>query len=92
MSQAGSLAGRRATLSLFAIIIVLLVCAVSIGFWRRVVIETQQTVASQVDYEDGLLCTKFGFSRGTEKHSECKLDLLDLRRRDEDLMARTSLP
>jgi hypothetical protein len=92
MSQAGSLARGHSALSLFFIIIILLFCAISIVFWRRVVIETQQTVAGQVDYEDALLCSKFGFPRGTEKHNACKLDLLDLRRRDEELMAQTSLP
>jgi hypothetical protein len=66
--------------------------AVYVGFWRRVIIDTAQTVTSQVDYEDEQLCTKFGFPRGTEKHNACKLDLLDLRRSDEDLMTRTSLP
>ena len=66
--------------------------AVYIGFWRRVIIDTAQMVTSQVYYEDAQLCAKFGFPRGTEKHNACKLDLLDLRRSDEDLMTRTSLP
>jgi hypothetical protein len=69
-----------------------LFCAVSIAFWRRVVIETDLTVADQVEYEDAALCLRFGFARGTQEHDACKLDLLDLRRNPEQLMTRTSLP
>ena len=73
------------------VVMVVLFC-VSAAFWRSVSIENEHTVANQVDYEDALLCSKFGFPRGTQKHNTCKLDLLDLRRRDEELMAQTSLP
>ena len=92
MSQAGSLARGHSALSLFFIIIILLFCAISIVFWRRVVIETQQTVAGQVDYEDAALCSKFGFALDSAKHDGCKFDLLDLRHRHEDLIKQMSFP
>lgn len=86
---------RSRTLISSTVVVVLLpvlFCAVSIGFWRALIIENKLTVSSQGDYEDAALCIKFGFPRGTEKHDSCKLDLLNLRHSDEDLMARTSLP
>jgi hypothetical protein len=72
--------------------VIVLGFVVSLAFWRNVVIETGLIVANQVDYEDTALCIKFGFARGTAQHDACKLDLLDLRHSDEDLIARTSLP
>jgi hypothetical protein len=66
--------------------------AVSLPFWRAAVTETTIAVAQQVDYEDGALCSKFGFSESTSEQIACKFDLLDLRRRHEELVAATSLP
>jgi hypothetical protein len=77
---------------LVVVVLSVLLCAVSLAFWRAVLIETKLTVASQVDYEDAALCDKLGFALGTAKHDACKLDLLDLRHRHEDLMAHSSLP
>ena len=74
------------------VVLSVLLCAVSVAFWRAVLIETKLTVAGQVDYEDAALCNKLGFALGTAKHDACKLDLLDLRHRHEDLMAQSSLP
>jgi hypothetical protein len=74
------------------VVIAVLVCAVSVAFWRAVLIETEHTVASQVDYEDAALCSKFGFAVGSAKHDSCKFDLLDLRHRHEDLIRQTSFP
>ncbi len=78
--------------NVFIILLPVLLCVVSIAFWRALIIQTERSAASQVDYEDEQLCMKFGFPRGTDRHNACKLDLLDLRRSDEDLIARTSLP
>jgi hypothetical protein len=72
--------------------LIILGLGVSLAFWRAVSIETELTMTAQVDYENATLCAKFGFARGTEKHAACKLDLLDLRRSDEELLAATSLP
>jgi hypothetical protein len=84
---------REAALSFYA------VCAIALAglglsaiFWRQVVWEANMNIAQQVDYEDGVLCAKFGFPQGTEKHLACKLDLLDLRRDHEKLVAANSLP
>ena len=74
-----------------AILLVLLVGA-SIQFWREVGTATERTVAQQVDYEDGALCVKFGFAEGNTGYTSCKLDLLDLRRSHERLLAATSIP
>ena len=87
--------GRRRTrmpISPAVVVIAVLFCAVSVAFWSAVLIETEHTVVSQVDYEDAALCSKFGFVVGTAKHDACKLDLLDLRDRHEELIKRTSLP
>ena len=65
---------------------------VSLAFWRALATDTELTVASQIDYQDAMLCTNFGFARGTEKHESCKIDLLNLRHSDEDLIVRTSIP
>ncbi len=65
---------------------------VSVPFWRAVVADTQATIAQQVDYEDGVLCTKFGFRADTEKYTACMLDLLDLRHRHEELLATVAVP
>jgi hypothetical protein len=74
------------------VVVVALVCVVSVAFWRAVFIETDYRVASQIDYEDAALCSKFGFPVGTAKHDDCKFDLLDLRHRHEDLITQTSFP
>jgi hypothetical protein len=76
----------------FIILLPVLLCVVSIAFWCALITQMVRSVTSQADYEDEQLCIKFGFPRGTDKHNACKLDLLDLRRNDEDLIARTSLP
>lgn len=75
----------------WAIVFVLLV-AISLMYWRAVGEATRQTVAQQVDYEDGTLCAKFGFAAGTTRNASCKLDLLDLRRSHEQLLGATSVP
>ena len=82
----------RGTLVVFAVAILLLsglFCAGSVVIWRDQAIQDKVIVAAQADYEDEALCIKFGFSRGTIQHKACKLDLLDLRHSDEDLMAQT---
>ena len=75
----------------WAIVFVLLL-AISVLYWQAVGEATQQTVAQQVDYEDGTLCAKFGFAMGTTRHASCKLDLLDLRHSHEQLLAATLVP
>ena len=77
---------------ILVVVLSVLLCAVSVAFWQAVLIETRLTVAGQIDYEDAALCNKLGFALGTAKHDGCKLDLLDLRHRHEDLMAQSSLP
>jgi hypothetical protein len=52
------------------VVVVALVCTVSVAFWRAVSIETEHTVASQVDYEGAALCSKFGFAVGTGSVSD----------------------
>ena len=74
------------------VVLSVMLCAVSVAFWRAVLIETKVTVAGQVDYEDAALCSKLGFALGTAKHDACKLDLLDLRHRHEDLLVQSSPP
>jgi hypothetical protein len=73
------------------VVMVVLFC-VSAVFWRSVSIETEHTVANQVDYEDAALCSKFGFALDSAKHDGCKFDLLDLRHRHEDLIKQMSFP
>jgi hypothetical protein len=75
----------------WAILFVLLV-GISIQFWRAVEASEEQMVVQQVDFEDSALCAKFGFVTGTANYTSCKLDLLDLRRSDERLVAATSVP
>jgi hypothetical protein len=82
---------EKQNLHLFVVLLVL-VSAISIAFWHAVAVDTALTVASQVDYENALLCTKFGFVAGTLKHESCKLDLFDLRRSHEKLLASTTFP
>jgi hypothetical protein len=65
---------------------------ISVPFWRGVVADTQATIAQQVDYEDGVLCSKFGFIAGTDKYTACMLELLDLRHRHEELLATVAIP
>ena len=72
--------------------LVIVVLALSLPFWRAVVAETEQTVAQQVDYEDGELCVKFGFATGEKSNASCKLDLLALRHSDERLVEGAALP
>ena len=79
-------------IAIWSVSVVVLSLAVSLAFWRGVSIETELTVTTQVDYENAALCAKFGFARGTDEHAACKLDLLDLRRRHEELLAATRLP
>jgi hypothetical protein len=76
----------------WAIPLAVLVLAISVPFWRTVVAEAEQAMAQQIDYEDGALCAKFGFAAGTENYLSCKLDLADLRRNHEKLLAAGSTP
>jgi hypothetical protein len=66
--------------------------AISIPFWRAVVADSQHAMAQQIDYEDEALCARFGFTKGTDTHFACKLDLLELRRSHESMLAARSLP
>ena len=93
MKLARNIAQREAVLGFYV------VCAVSLAglvvsaiFWRQVVRRPNSNIAQQVDYEDGILCIKFGFPAGTDRHFACKLDLLAFRRDDEKLVAANSLP
>lgn len=79
-------------ISPLVIVVAVLFCAISVAFWRAVSTEIEHTVAEQTDYEDAALCSKFGFDFGSAKHNACKLDLLDLRHRHEDLITQTSFP
>ena len=79
-------------ISLMVVVVAILGCAVSVAFWRAVFMEIDHAVASQVEYEDAALCRKFGFAVRTAEHDVCKLDLLDLRHRHEDLIRQTSFP
>jgi hypothetical protein len=84
---------REAALNSYAVCVVALAGLVlSAIFLREAVREADLKVAQQVDYEDGVLCAKFGFPQGTERHFACKLDLLDLRRDHENLVAANSIP
>ena len=65
---------------------------ISIPFWRAVIADVELTVTQQVEYEDGSLCRKFGFATGSERFNGCMLDLLDLRRSHQRLVAAASLP
>ena len=75
----------------WAIVFVLLL-AISVLYWRALGEAARQTVAQQMDYENGTLCAKFGFEIGTAKYASCKLDLLDLRHSHEQLLAAASVP
>jgi hypothetical protein len=66
--------------------------ATSIPFWQAIITDAQRNVAQQIDYEDGTLCLKFGFPISSAKYENCKLDLLNLRRSHEELLAANSLP
>jgi hypothetical protein len=87
---------RRAARTLWhnglTILVPVLFFAVSIAYWRGLIAETAQTMANQIEYEDAALCIKFGFAAGTKVHDACKLDLLDLRHRHEQLIAANSVP
>ena len=74
------------------ILLPVLFFAISIALWRPLLVDAARTVASQVDYEDAALCTKFGFAADTPAHAACKLDLLDLRHGHEQLLAASSYP
>jgi hypothetical protein len=65
---------------------------ISVSFWQRVAADTALAISEQIDYEDGALCAKFGFVAFTDKFVSCKLDLLDLRRRDEEMLVKISIP
>ncbi len=74
------------------ILLPVLFFAISVALWRPLLADAAQTVATQVDYEDAVLCTKFGFAAGTPALAACKLDLLDLRHGHEQLLAAASYP
>jgi hypothetical protein len=82
--------GQRTGLILAPLVILGVV--VSALFWRSVVLETQVFVSQQIEFEDAALCNKFGFPEGTPKFIACELDLLELRRNHEHLIAATSIP
>jgi hypothetical protein len=84
--------GRAIWQNGLTILVPVLFFAVSIAFWRGLIAETALTVANQIEYEDAALCIKFGFAAGTKVHDACKLDLLDLRHRHEQLVAANSVP
>jgi hypothetical protein len=84
--------GRAIWQNGLTILLPVLFFAVSIAYWRGLIAETAQTVANTIEYEDAALCTKFGFAAGTKVHDACKLDLLDLRHRHEQLVAANSVP
>ena len=63
---------------------------ISAAYWQSVSMETEHNVANQVDYEDAAFCSKFGFVVGSARHDACKLDLLDLRHRHEDLVLKSA--
>ena len=96
MKLAWNVAHRRRREAAFSFCAVSVIALAGLGlsaiFWRQVVWEANATIAQQIDYEDGVLCAKFGFPQGTEKHLACKLDLLDLRHDHEKLVAANSLP
>lgn len=66
--------------------------AFSVPLWRAAIDQSDYAMAQQIDYEDTALCVRFGFAAGTENHFACKLDLLELRRNHESLLAAGSLP
>jgi hypothetical protein len=78
-------AGWTIPLAAFALI-------VSIPFWQAVIIDTEQTMMQQIEYEDAALCQRFGFVARSEKYADCMAALLDLRHSHEHLVAETSLP
>jgi hypothetical protein len=65
---------------------------ISIPYWQAVVADTEHAMAQQIDYEDGALCTRFGFAPGSDRHFACKLDLRDLRHSHERLLTAGGLP
>ena len=69
-------------------VMVILFC-ISAAVWRSVPMGTERPVANQIDYEDAAFCSKFGFVLGSARHDACKLDLLDLRHRHEDLVLKS---
>jgi len=70
------------------VVMVILFC-ISAAVWRSVSMGTEHPVANQIDYEDAALCSNFGFVLGSARHDACKLDLLDLRHRHEDLILKS---
>lgn len=52
----------------------------------------EQAIQGQIEYEDGILCEKFGFAAETQQYAGCKLDLADLRRRHEQLRGAYDFP
>jgi hypothetical protein len=93
---AGAHANNRLTMLVWCagwtIPLAVLGLAISLPFWHAVVAETEQAVTQQIDYEDGALCVRFGFAAGSATYLSCKLDLLDLRRRHEELLVARSMP
>jgi hypothetical protein len=71
-----------------------LLFAVSAVYWRDYWENVNSRMASQVEYEDAALCTKFGFVAGASggKHKSCMSDLHDLRVSHEEMIAAASMP
>ena len=70
-----------------------LLFAVSAVYWRDYWESVASRIASQIEYEDAALCTKFGFVVGArdERHKSCMSDLRDLRASHEEMIA-ASMP
>ena len=64
----------------------------SIPLWQAAIADTELTVMQQIDYDDAMICRKFGFDTGSTKFADCMTDLLELRRAHERLMADASFP
>jgi hypothetical protein len=47
----------------------------------------EQEIKTQIEREDSSLCEKFGLTAGTPRAGQCVIDLADLRRRHERLIA-----
>jgi hypothetical protein len=47
--------------------------------------DSRRSMALQIDYEETVLCERFGFIRGTAGHLRCKLDLHVLHHHYDDL-------
>jgi hypothetical protein len=51
----------------------------------------EQEIKAQIASEDSSLCGKFGLAAGTPEAAQCVVDLADLRRRHEILIASNSI-